>query len=126
MIQRSILRYILGACMMLPVAANAEVFSIVVITDSQFYAENHPEILEAQIDWIVHADQVAKENIIYVVQTGDLKDNQFCDDSPVNVGSAQGRGLTEWQIVDDAFKDLDDANLPYGVLPGNHDFNPVT
>ena len=124
MIQRSISRFILGAYMMLPVAANAEVFSIVVITDSQFYAENHPEILEAQIDWIVHPDQAA-ENIIYVVQTGDLKDDQFCDDNVVNVGSAQGRGLTEWQLVDDAFKDLDNANLPYGVLPGNHDFNPV-
>ena len=63
MIKRSITNFMLGTFLLLPVAAKSEVFSIVVMTDSQFYAERHPEILEAQIDWIV-ANQVA-ENIIY-------------------------------------------------------------
>ena len=78
--------------------------------------------MEAQIDWIV-ANEVA-ENIIYVAQTGDLKDDQFCDNKTVNVGTGAGR--TEWQIVDQAFTDLDIAGIPYGVVPGNHDFNPVS
>ena len=102
-------------------AAKSAVFSIVVMTDSQFYAEFHPEILEAQIDWIV-ANQAA-ENIIYVAQTGDLKDDQTCDDRAVFFGTGSGR--TEWQIADDAYVDLDTANIPYAVLPGNHDFDPV-
>ena len=121
MIERSILRFLLGTFLALPMAAQSAVFSIVVITDSQFYAERHPEILEAQIDWIV-ANEGA-ENIIYVAQTGDIKDDQFCDDKTVNVGTGAGR--TEWQIGDDAFDDLDTANIPYGVLPGNHEFDPV-
>ena len=122
MIERSILGFILGAFLMLPMAANAAVFSIVVMTDSQYYAERHPEILEAQIDWIV-ANEVS-ENIIYVAQTGDLKDDQLCDNKTVNVGTGAGR--TEWQIVDQAFTDLDTANIAYGVLPGNHDFEAVS
>ncbi len=121
MIERSIIRFILGASLLLPMAANSATFSVVVITDSQFYAERHPEILEAQIDWIV-ANRVA-ENIVYVAQTGDLKDDQFCDDKTVFVGTGAGR--TEWQIVDDAFTDLDTSGMAYAVLPGNHDFDPI-
>ncbi len=122
MIKHSITGFMLGTFLMLPMAASSATFSIVVMTDSQFYAERHPEILEEQIDWIV-ANQVA-ENIIYVAQTGDLKDDQFCDDKTVNVGTGAGR--TEWQIVDDAYTDMDTANIPYAVLPGNHDFDPVS
>ena len=122
MIERSIIHFLLATSLVLPMAANSAVFSIVVMTDSQYYAEKHPEILEAQIDWIV-ANEVT-ENIIYVAQTGDLKDDQLCDNKTINVGTGAGR--TEWQIVDQAFADLDTANIAYGVLPGNHDFEAVS
>ena len=111
MIERSIIRFLLGTSLVLPMAANSANFSIVQITDSQYYAERHPEILEAQIDWIV-ANEVA-ENIIYVAQTGDLKDDSACDNKTVNVGTGAGR--TEWQIADQAFIDLDNANIAYAV-----------
>ena len=122
MILRSTLRLLLGTSLVLPLAANSANLGIVVITDSQYYAEKHPEILEAQIDWIV-ANEVT-ENIIYVAQTGDLKDDPLCDNKTVAVGTGAGR--TEWQIVDQAFSDLDTANIAYGVLPGNHDFEAVS
>ena len=47
---------------------------------------------------------------------------QLCDNKTVNVGTGAGR--TEWQIVDQAFSDLDTANIAYAVVPGNHDFEP--
>ena len=62
MIERSIIHFLLGMSLVLPMAAHSANFSIVQITDSQYYAERHPEILEAQIDWIV-ANEVS-ENII--------------------------------------------------------------
>jgi hypothetical protein len=97
------------------------IFSIVIIPDTQLYVEDHPEIFEAQIDWII-ANQAA-ENIIYVSHLGDLKDTQTCDNPTVTNGSGDGR--TEWQIVDQTFDRLDAANIPYGVVPGNHDFDSI-
>ena len=123
MLERAVTSFLLGTSLAMPMAAHSEIFSIVVMTDSQFYAEQHPEILEAQIDWIVHPDQAA-ENIIYVAQTGDLKDDQECGDK--NIFAGTGGGRLEWQIADEAYRDLDMANIPYGVLPGNHDFDSVT
>ena len=122
MIKRAAISFLLGTSLVLPMAANAANFSIVVMTDSQYYAERHPEILEAQIDWIVLNEGI--ENIIYVAQTGDLKDDQNCDNKTINVGTGAGR--TEWQIVDQAFTDLDTANIAYAVVPGNHDFEAVS
>ena len=89
-------RLLLSLCLLLPGVAKSVEFSIVVLPDSQFYVEQHPEILEAQIDWIV-AKQ-ATENIIYVAQLGDLNDDQLCDIKTVNVGTGAGR--TEWAIID--------------------------
>jgi hypothetical protein len=114
-----VMRLFMALSLLLPVAAQSQDFSIVVIPDTQMYVENNPEIFEAQIDWIV-ANEVA-ENIIYVAHLGDLKDDQLCDTKTVNVGTGGGR--SEWQIVDDAFLELDTAGIPYGVVPGNHDFN---
>jgi hypothetical protein len=85
------------------------------------YAEAHPEIIEAQIDWIV-ANEVA-ESIIYVAHLGDLKDDLSCDNKMITEGTGGNR--FEWGIVSDAFTDLDTANIPYGVVPGNHDFDSL-
>ena len=97
-------------------------FSIVVIPDTQMYVEQHPEVFEAQVDWIVANEAV--ENIIYVAHLGDLKDDLSCDTKTVNVGTGGGR--SEWEIVDDTLGDLDAAGIPYGLVPGNHDFDQVS
>lgn len=121
MIKRLTTRLLLGLALILPIAAYSQQFSIVVLPDTQWYSELHPEIVESQIDWIV-ANQAA-ENIIYVAHLGDLKDDLSCDNKTINVGTGGGR--TEWQIVDQAFQDLDGAGIAYGVVPGNHDFDQV-
>ncbi|OJU42314.1 MAG: hypothetical protein BGN97_13005 [Microbacterium sp. 69-10] len=46
-------------------------------------------------------------NLQYVAHTGDIVDNQDQD--------------YQWRNADDAYRMLDEAGLPYGVLAGNHD-----
>ena len=95
----------------------ATFFTVAILPDTQMYVEQHPEILEAQMDWIV-ANQ-ADENIIYVAHLGDLKDDLSCDNKTVDNGTGNLR--KEWAIVNDAFTQLDAADIAYGVVPGNHD-----
>ena len=102
----SAIRRITVVCLMLPFTAQAQDLSVVVIPDTQWYAENNPEIIEAQIDWIV-TNEVA-ENIVYVVHLGDLKDGQTCDNDTINVGTGGGR--SEWQIV---------SSQPRGAVAGS-------
>ncbi len=109
-----------------PVAGNA--FSIVVIPNNKVYTERYPAIFEAQLQWVV--DNQAVENIVYVDFLGDLKDDFLCDNKLI--ASPFGPARTEWEIVDDTISLLEFAataqqpdGIPYGVLPGNHDFDPV-
>ncbi|MDH3379303.1 MAG: metallophosphoesterase [Gammaproteobacteria bacterium] len=110
------MRLLLSLCLLLPGVAQSEQFSIVLVPDTQTYVEINPAVFEAQIAWIV-ANQ-AVENIIYVVHLGDLKDDFSCDNKTVG-------GRTEWEIVNDTFLTLEGANIPYGVVPGNHDFDQL-
>lgn len=60
---------------------------------------------ERQVKWI--AEQKDKLNIQYVFHTGDLVDEA---DQPL-----------QWKRADQFMKVLDDHQVPYGVLAGNHD-----
>ncbi|MDH3640399.1 MAG: hypothetical protein OES09_18330, partial [Gammaproteobacteria bacterium] len=102
-----------------PVSADNHEFSIAILPDIQTYTVKRPQILEAQVDWIT-ANRVT-ENIIYVGQLGDLK-NGVCNNGTIAWPSL-GSPSTEWDIVRDAFDELDTAGIPYGVTPGNHDFD---
>jgi hypothetical protein len=75
------------------------------------------------MNWIVANQAPADENIIYTAHLGDIKDDGNCDVKTVTAGTGAGR--TEWEIVDQAFGILDAANAPYGVVPGNHDFDSI-
>ena len=121
-IRLSVIQLLMYLFLLIPGAVQSDQFSIVVIPDTQIYVEDNPEIFEAQVDWII-ANQVA-ENIIYVSHLGDLKDDRSCDNKIVTAGTGGGR--TEWEIVDDTLQDLDNANIPYGLVPGNHDFDQVS
>lgn len=102
-----------------PVSADNHEFSIAILPDIQTYTVKRPQILKAQVDWI-SANRVT-ENIIYVGQLGDLK-NGVCNNGTIAWPSL-GSPSTEWDIVRDAFDVLDLAVIPYGVTPGNHDFD---
>jgi hypothetical protein len=82
-------------------------FSVVVLPDTQYYSESHPEIFTAQTQWIV--DNVAKYNIQFVIGEGDI----------VNVADEPA----QWQNADASIKLLDSAGIPYVLTLGNHDYD---
>ena len=80
-------------------------FSFAWITDTQYYAESWQYHNENMNQWIV--DNKDEFKIKYVMHTGDIVDEYNID--------------YQWNNADKAMKIFDDANLPYGVLAGNHD-----
>ncbi len=83
----------------------AEPFSIVVLPDTQNYAEKFPDTYLAQTQWI--RDNVEKENIKFVMHLGDIVQHH-------------NQSEEQWQVADRAHQLLDGV-VPYSVLPGNHD-----
>lgn len=86
-----------------------EPFRIVVLPDTQYYSENHPEIFLAQTEWIAnHRDTL---NIAYVAHEGDLVQDAYRQ--------------YQWENADDAISVLETLpDLPFGLCVGNHDQNP--
>lgn len=75
------------------------------MTDTQYYAELYPEVFETEVHWIKNA--VDDMNIQYVFHTGDLV-NKITQEY-------------QWNRADQYMGVLDEANIPYGVLAGDHD-----
>ncbi|WP_053372653.1 Ig-like domain-containing protein [Paenibacillus sp. FJAT-27812] len=86
-------------------AAANTTFKIAVLPDTQMYARHSPEMFNSQTNWIKKFQH--SENIVFTAQLGDIVD--------------QSTEEQEWKNADHAFKILDDANIPYGYAPGNHD-----
>lgn len=83
---------------------SSENFTIIVLPDTQYYSQSYPEIFENQTKWIVQNEN--EMNIVFVTHLGDLINNY-----------AQ---MYQWVNADNAMSILDN-NVPYGLLPGNHD-----
>ena len=83
---------------------SSENFTIVVLSDTQYYSERYPWIFENQTEWIVQNEN--EKNIVFVAHLGDIVDDYWED--------------YEWQNADNAMSILDNK-VPYGILPGNHD-----
>ncbi len=84
-----------------------EPWTIAVITDTQYYAQD-PDLTgfaEAQAEWIV--DNKEEENIAFVTYAGDLVHN--------------GDDADQWNRIEDVI-DILDGEVPYGTVPGNHDW----
>lgn len=85
----------------------AEPFTIVVIPDPQFYSSSDElsATYRDQMRWIVeHRDDLG---IAFVASVGDLVQDPDAED--------------QWARADSAWAILDAADLPYSVVPGNHD-----
>ncbi len=80
-------------------------FSIIWFTDTQYYASKYPETYDFLGNWLVK--EYHKGTFEYAINTGDIVDSA----SDVN----------QWKIASDSFKKLDAADVPYGVVAGNHD-----
>lgn len=74
---------------------------IVLLPDTQTYAEKYPEVLDSQINWIV----MNAADINFVLQQGDL---------------TQNNNHKEWKFIQDAFSKLN-GKIPYVLAAGNHD-----
>ncbi len=81
-------------------------WTLVLLPDTQCYAESHPEILTSQIRWIV--ENRATRNIAFVLHEGDITDNDTPD---------------QWTNAKNSLSLLDGV-VPYALAPGNHDFGP--
>ena len=91
-------------------------FTFVVESDTQYYNEDYEGNPSQDVDGVyqyqldIHNWVLANRermNIQYMFHDGDI-----IDDEPL---------IPEWENADAAYKMLDDARLPYGVLAGNHD-----
>jgi len=80
-------------------------FTVVVLPDTQYYASDHPEILDAQTRWIVRRH--AAERIALVVHEGDIVD---ADES------------RQWESASRSLHELDGV-VPYVLSAGNHDYH---
>ena len=96
-------------------AQPAEDFAIVVLPDTQHYAQTFPEVYKNQIAWIVENRQA--RNILFVTHVGDI----------VQLAA----GWNEWINADAAMSLLEDPartvwpdGIPYGLSVGNHDQHP--
>jgi len=83
----------------------ATTFSVVALPDTQIYADDYPEMFEAQTQWI--ADSAAELGIEFVTHLGDVVDN--------------GPNERQWDNARAALDILDQAGVRYGVAMGNHD-----
>ncbi|MGG0855789.1 metallophosphoesterase [Metabacillus fastidiosus] len=85
-------------------------YTFVWMSDTQYYSESYPYIYESLTHWI--AKMEAQLKIKYVFHTGDI----------VNVSTEEN----QWKNADQFMKVLDDKQIPYGVLAGNHDVDQKT
>ncbi|HEX7868247.1 MAG TPA: metallophosphoesterase [Variovorax sp.] len=94
-------------------AAKISSFALAVLPDTQFYARYANEAQQrfastpfaAQTQWI--AANAKALNIPFTIHLGDVVD--------------QVKEAKEWLVADVAMKVLENANLPYSILAGNHD-----
>jgi hypothetical protein len=98
---------LLVVCFVSTMHAQSDDFTLVVYPDTQNEAEFYPQVLNAQTQWVV--DNRASWNIQAVLGVGDI----------VNDGASSA----QWQNADAAIRLLDNANIPYLMAIGNHDYN---
>jgi hypothetical protein len=96
---------LLSSCLFAACSKKMHTAKIVLLPDTQTYAEKYPHILESQINWVL---KNGKE-ISFVLQQGDLTQNNNDE---------------EWTVIKTAFSKLDNK-LPYVMALGNHDMGSV-
>jgi len=88
-------------------------FSLNHMTDTQFYSEGFRDVFRQMSTWVV-ANQDARK-IAYNSLTGDIVENWM------NGNHSEERANREFAAARSIVGLLNDANVPNGVLPGNHD-----
>ncbi|MBL4634869.1 MAG: metallophosphoesterase [Kofleriaceae bacterium] len=84
-------------------------FTIAILPDTQGYSQFYPEIWQAQTDWL--ADNADLLNVKIVIHVGDLVEGSWRAD--------------QWQVAQDKMGILTQAQLPFIIAPGNHDYGAI-
>lgn len=90
-------------------AGDKDFFTVIVLPDTQKYSRSYPGIFTVQTEWIVENREDL--NIKFVVHEGDVVDTP---DS-----------IREYDNANASLSILEQAGIPYSVIPGNHDHQKV-
>ncbi|MBN1393487.1 MAG: metallophosphoesterase [Pirellulales bacterium] len=82
-------------------------WTLVLLPDTQMYAEDYPGLFTMQTHWI--AKNKDKFDIRYVLHLGDI---------------TNGSKKFEWERSREAMSELDGV-VPYALVPGNHDYHAL-
>jgi hypothetical protein len=85
-------------------------WSIIVFGDIQNSVEFYPQVMDEMMQWV--ADNKNSKNVKFVFQGGDIVNN--------------GGDQSQWRNADDSFKIIEDRNIPFSIVPGNHDWQGRT
>ncbi len=112
-------------------AALAEVFTVAVVSDTQNYSDitlpqpRGANTFEQQMRYL--ADTRQEKNLAFVTFVGDLVqhgDGQFRRARPDAVGQYETFDTRqEWDIAHRAVSILGASGVPFGMVPGNHDYD---
>jgi len=83
-------------------------FMVVVLPDTQIYAQSYPETFDSQLRWV--AEHAEEYRIVFVTHVGDI----------VQTGSVD----QEWEVARAAYDWLEDIDMPHGFSIASHDTNP--
>jgi hypothetical protein len=84
-------------------------FTVIVLPDTQFYANNYPHFFDAQAKWIIAQKEAL--NIGFVLHEGDIVDHHDIEG--------------QWQNASRSLHLLDNV-VPYVLAAGNHDIDEKT
>lgn len=79
-------------------------WTLVLLPDTQNYANSHPATFKSQTKWIV--DNAASHNILFVLTEGDITNDNIA---------------RQWDNAKAAMSTLD-GKVPYAIVTGNHDY----
>ena len=114
----------------------AEPFTLIVVPDTQNYADFddiNEEYNIGQMNWIAdqYKNNTSNLNVKFVMHMGDLQnpgnpyrartDNIYEPDTSKPLGDVSAINA-KWNRADRAIDVLDAANVPYSLVPGNHDY----
>ncbi|WP_158268514.1 LamG-like jellyroll fold domain-containing protein [Corynebacterium liangguodongii] len=107
-------------------------FSIAHMTDTQFLSEGATEdsyseqqrdvwarAYKEQLDWIVENRESKK--IAYMAHSGDVIENWVLADYGAEEEQKRARAIKEFEFAKQIHDEFEKAELPHGVLAGNHD-----
>jgi hypothetical protein len=126
---RSVLAAVCATVLASALPAAAETFTIAVVSDTQNYADitlpqpRGADTFAQQMRYLV--DKRAEKNLAFVTFVGDVVqhgDGQFRQKLPDGQFRTHDT-RAEWDIANSAVSILSRSNIPFGMSPGNHDYD---